>query len=98
MTIDMAFQLALGLLSGVLGLLLKRAQYEIDTVSKSLKELQTRVNQDDITIRDKIEAIRVTYMTRADSDRNQSLIMDGIKDIKLKINRLDDKLDRKVDK
>lgn len=91
MSLELAFNILLTLFSGVLGLMVRRTLNELD-------ELKKRVASDDIIMREKIEFIRVNYVTNQDARFNHTAVMEALKDIKVKINRLDDKLDKKADK
>ena len=91
MSLELAFNILLSLFGGVMGFVVRRILNELDEVKK-------RVASDDIIMREKIEYIRVNYVTNHDARFDHTAIMEALKGIKAKIDRLDDKLDKKADK
>ncbi|WP_140918349.1 hypothetical protein [Limnobaculum xujianqingii] len=80
MTLDIAFQLVLGLACFFGGIWIKRLQDDIKSLQSEIKEIKDK------------------YQPRLEADRDFSVLKDLITDIKQRIERIDNKLDRKADK
>lgn len=80
MTLDLGFQILLGIVSAVFGLWVKELQKDITNLEKS------------------VETIKNDYQRREDAKTNFDLMMATLRDVRVAIDRIDGKLDRKADK
>ncbi|AHM72410.1 hypothetical protein ACULTK_004463 [Yersinia enterocolitica] len=80
MTLDLGFQILLGIVSAVFGLWVKELQKDITNLEKS------------------VETIKTDYQRREDAKTNFDLMMATLRDVRVAIDRIDGKLDRKADK
>ncbi len=91
MTMELAFNIVLTIASAALGLLVKRLFGEQDAMKKRFEDAEKNN-------RDKIEHVLVTYQPRTEAQMYQQQIMTAIAEVKNKITRLDDKIERKTSK
>lgn len=91
MTLDMAFSILLTIAISAVGLIVKRLYHTIDTLTSKhdaeIKELQEQVH-----------AIALNYQTKYDARDHQVQIMNSLKDLGQKLDKLNDKIEQKADK
>lgn len=80
MTMDLTFQLALGLVAFFGGIWVKRLQ------------------DDNNKLHGAIEKIREDYLRRSESKQDTAILKEFIGDIKVRLERIENKLDKKADK
>lgn len=91
MTIEMAFNIAMGLVSGLLGLTVKHLYARIDSDRKAFDEFKEQANK-------LITEIKVNYLPKSDLNRTQDQIMNSLNILSTKMDKMNDKLDQKADK
>ncbi|GAA5102685.1 hypothetical protein [Wohlfahrtiimonas larvae] len=91
MTIEMAFNIAMSLVAGLLGLTIKHLYARIDTDRKAFDEFKSQTNQS-------ITDIKVTYLPKSELNRTQDQIMASLNSLSNKMDKINDKLDQKADK
>lgn len=91
MTIELAFNIALGLISTLFGFLIK-------THSDRLKEERVELTKLREATQQELTNIKVEYLPRTESVRHYDSLSDQLTKITDKIDNLSEKLDRKVDK
>lgn len=91
MTFELAFNIALGLISTLFGFLIK-------THSERLKEERAELTKLREDTQRELTRIKVDYIQKADSLRNYDLLSSQLTNITNKIDKLTEKLDQKADK
>lgn len=91
MTIDLAFNIALSLVAALAGLLIKNLYNRLDSSDKSRNQFEQQTTKD-------LTDIKVQYLLKTDLNRTQDQIMISLHDLSNKMDKINDKLDRKVDK
>lgn len=89
MTLEMAFNIVMGIAASGLGLLVKNLYAQIESNKIAIHKLS-----DDL--KEQLTSIKVDYLPKSEAIRNMDLILDQLKEIKTKINRLDDKMSVQV--
>lgn len=91
MTLELAFNIVMGLVASLLGLTLKNLYAKID---------KDRVDFDSFkeSLTKEITDIKVEYLPKAELNRHQDQIMDSLKELTRKVDKLDDKISQKADK
>ena len=91
MTMDLAFQIAFGLASGLFTFLLKHVFDQQKAYREKLAKLQEDTHKDIIDI-------KLNYLSQDESIRNQQHLSGQLEKIDKKLDKLSDKLDSKADK
>lgn len=91
MTMDLAFQIAFGLASGLFTFVLKHVFDQQKADREKLVKLKEDTNKD-------ISDIKLKYVSKEDAIRDQNFLSTQLEKIDKKLDKLSDKLDLKVDK
>lgn len=91
MTMELAFNIALGLISTLLTFVIKNLFDRLKEDREKLTKLKEDTGKE-------ITEIKLSYVNREESLRNQDFISTQLREITGKLDKLSDKLDSKVDK
>lgn len=80
MSLDIAFQIVLGMVAFLGGLWVRQLRHDLDHLKRQ------------------IDRVREDYQRRDDAEQHYNQMLEMLRDVKLHIQRIEDKLDRKADK
>ena len=84
--------------NSVLGLLLAVFWYWVRSIDKKQDEDKARMDKLEERTQSALAEIRRDYQRRDDAHKDQSALMEMLRDIKHQVQRLNDKIDQKADK
>ncbi|MDO4434861.1 MAG: hypothetical protein Q4B71_00400 [Cardiobacteriaceae bacterium] len=86
------------LFNSMMGLLLAVFWYWVRSIDKKQDEDKARMDKIEERTQSALAEIRHHYQRRDDAHKDQSALMEMLRDIKHQITRINDKLDQKADK